>query len=158
MLARRHRRLVIPGLVVLLAGAILLGVALGAVWISPWTSLRLIGWRLHLTGRPTGVPQSTEVILFQLRLPRVLLAALVGAALAAAGTVFQALFRNPMADPAIIGVSSGAALGAIVVILIGAGGALDAMGVSAPAFVGALLTALLVYRLGPVGAPGSAPA
>src|SRR5213076_1486714 len=103
-------------------------------WISPLASIRLIVWRLHLSGRPHGIDKSTELILFQLRLPRVLLAALVGAALAAAGAVFQALFRNPMADPAIIGVSSGAALGAIIVLLLGAGGALDAMGVSAAAF------------------------
>ena len=108
-------------------------------------------WKLHLWGRPRGIPVSTELILFQLRLPRVLLAALVGAALAAAGTVFQALFRNPMADPAIIGVSSGAALGGIIVLLFGAGGALDAMGVSAAAFAGALATAFLVYRLAKLG-------
>src|SRR5207244_1261911 len=84
-------------------------------------SLRLIGWRLHLASWPNGVPRSTAVILFQLRMPRVALAALVGAALAVAGTVFQALFRNPMADPAIIGVSSGAAVGATAVILVGGG-------------------------------------
>jgi len=146
-----RRRLAIPVLAGILVGAVLVGVAFGAVWISPWTSLRLILWKLHLEGRPARVPLSTELILFQLRLPRVLLAALVGAALATAGAVFQALFRNPMADPAIIGVSSGAALGGIVVILLGAGGALDAMGVSGAAFVGALLTAFLVYRLARLG-------
>jgi iron complex transport system permease protein len=75
----------------------------------------------------------------------------VGAALATAGAVFQALFRNPMADPAIIGVSSGAALGAIVVILAGWGAALGGMGVSGAAFLGALGTAFLVYRLARLG-------
>jgi len=65
--------------------------------------------------------------------------------------VFQALFRNPMADPAIIGVSSGAALGAIAVILAGGGAALDGLGVSAAAFLGALATAFLVYRLARLG-------
>jgi iron complex transport system permease protein len=138
-------------LVVLLGASALLAVAVGAVWLSPWTSLRLIAWKLHLAGRPEGVAHSTSVILFQLRMPRVLLAATVGAALAAAGAVFQALFRNPMADPAIIGVSSGAALGAIVVILAGWGAALDGMGVSGAAFVGALATAFLVYRLARLG-------
>jgi iron complex transport system permease protein len=150
MLARR-RHLVIPGLVVLLGVAILVSVAVGAVWISPWDSLRLIAWKVDLTPRPKGVLHSTSVILFQLRLPRVLLAALVGAALAAAGTVFQALFRNPMADPAIIGVSSGAALGAITVILAGGGAALGGLGVPAAAFVGALGTGFLVYRLARLG-------
>src|SRR3989441_6957439 len=138
-------------LAALLACAILLAVAFGAVWISPWDSVRLMAWKLHLIARPTAIPQSTAVILFQLRLPRVLLAALVGAALAVAGTVFQALFRNPMADPAIIGVSSGAALGAIAVILAGWGAAFGQMATPAAAFAGALATAVLVYRLARVG-------
>jgi iron complex transport system permease protein len=151
MLSPRGRRLVVPGLVVLLAASALVALAVGAVWLSPMTSLRLVAWKLHLAGRPQSVPHSASVILFQLRLPRVLLAAMVGAALAAAGAVFQALFRNPMADPAIIGVSSGAALGAIIVILAGWGAALDGLGVSGAAFVGALATAFLVYRLARLG-------
>jgi cobalamin transport system permease protein len=150
MLGPHHRRVVIPALVVLLGTSVVAAVAFGSVWVSPWTSIRLMGWKLHLVGRP-DVDRSTEVILFQLRLPRVLLAALVGAALAAAGAVFQALFRNPMADPAIIGVSSGAALGAIAVILVGEGAAFGGMGVSGAAFVGALATAFLVYRLSRLG-------
>ncbi len=139
------------GLVVLLAGSMLAGVAFGSVWISPPTSLRLLAWKLHATGHPTGIPDSMGVILFQLRLPRVLLAALVGGALAAAGAVFQGLFRNPLADPAIIGVSSGAALGAIAVILAGGGAALGGLGVPAAAFAGALATGFLVYRLARIG-------
>jgi iron complex transport system permease protein len=150
MLARK-RRFVVPGLVVVLGLAILAAVAVGAVWISPWDSVRLFGWKLGMIARPTSIPDSSSVILFQLRLPRVLLAALVGAALASAGAVFQALFRNPMADPAIIGVSSGAALGAIGVILTGGGAALGGLGVTAAAFLGALGTAFLVYRLARIG-------
>src|SRR5438034_697479 len=135
----------------LLIGSVLAGVAFGAVWISPLSSARLLAWKLHLTARPAGVPTSTEVILFQLRLPRVLLAAVVGAALATAGAVFQALFRNPLADPAIVGVSSGAALGAIAVILAGGGAAFGGLEVPAAAFVGALATGFLVYRLARIG-------
>ncbi len=75
----------------------------------------------------------------------------VAAALATAGAVFQALFRNPMADPAIIGVSSGAALGAIAVILLGGQVALAGMGVPVGAFAGALATGLVVYRLARLG-------
>jgi iron complex transport system permease protein len=150
MLGPSRRRLVFPVLVGLLAASMVAAVAFGSVWIGPWTSIRLVAWKLHLAGRP-DVDRSTQVILFQLRLPRVLLAALVGAALAAAGAVFQALFRNPMADPAIIGVSSGAALGAIVVILAGGGAALGGMGVSGAAFAGAVATAFLVYRLSRLG-------
>src|SRR2546428_6121062 len=153
MLAPRRQRLVLPGLVALLIGSALVAVAIGAVWVSPWTSLRLFAWKLHVAGRPHGVPHSTEVILFQLRLPRVLLAAVVGAGLAAAGAVFQALFRNPMADPAIIGVSSGAALGAIAVILAGGAALAGGLAVPAVAFAGAVATAFLVYRLARPGPP-----
>jgi iron complex transport system permease protein len=146
-----RRRSAIPALVALLAASIVLGVALGSVWISPWTVLRLFAWKLHLTGPPAGVPAGDAVIIFQLRLPRVLLAAVVGAGLAVAGVVFQALFRNAMADPAIIGVSSGAALGAIIVILSGWGGALGGSATAAAAFLGAVITAVLVYRLARIG-------
>jgi iron complex transport system permease protein len=143
-------RAVMTGLVVALVVAVLLGVALGTVWISPWDTLRLVGWKLHLLDRP-HVSMATQVILFQLRLPRVLLAVLVGAALATAGTLFQGLFRNPMADPAIIGVSSGAALAAIAVIVAGGGSALGGLGLTGAAFVGAVATAFLVYRLARIG-------
>jgi cobalamin transport system permease protein len=146
-----RRGAVFGALVALLACSILAGVTFGAVWISPLTSVRLFGWRLHLAGRPAGIDPATQVILFQLRLPRVLLAGLVGAALATAGAVFQALFRNPLADPAIIGVSSGAALGAITVILAGGSALAGGLGLPAAAFAGALVTGFLVYRLARVG-------
>jgi iron complex transport system permease protein len=129
----------------------LLGVGIGTVGISPATTIRLIGWKLGLTGFPDGVPASTAVILFELRVPRVLLGVTVGAALAASGAVFQALFRNPMADPAIVGVSSGAALGAVAVILLGGGVLVGGLAVPAAAFVGALAVAFLVYRLARIG-------
>jgi iron complex transport system permease protein len=134
----------------LLVGAVLLAVGVGAVWISPSTTLRLVAWKLGIAGRPAGVPQSLEIILFELRIPRVLLAVVVGAALAAAGTVFQALFRNPLADPAIIGVSSGAALGAVAAMLV-TGGFAGGLVVPAAAFVGALAAGALVYRIARVG-------
>ncbi|MDQ3990789.1 MAG: iron ABC transporter permease, partial [Actinomycetota bacterium] len=125
-------------------------VSVGTVWISPGTVVRLAGWRLGLWARP-DVPASVEVILFQLRLPRVALGMLVGAGLAVSGAVFQALFRNPMADPAIIGVSSGAALGAVLAILGGAGTVLAGLGVSVAAFAGAMAVAVAVYRLARIG-------
>jgi ABC-type Fe3+-siderophore transport system permease subunit len=145
------RRGVGPVLVALLAIACLLAVGLGTVWIPPGTTLRLLAWKLGLTGAPAGIPHSTAVILFDLRLPRVLLAAVVGAALAASGAIFQALFRNPMADPAIIGVSSGAALGAIAAILLGGGVLAGGLAVPVAAFGGALAVAFLVYRLARIG-------
>jgi iron complex transport system permease protein len=138
-------------LVLILIAAALLAVGLGAVWISPGDAVRLVGWKLGLGGRPAEIPASTAVILFQLRLPRVVLAMLVGSALAVSGTVFQALFRNPMADPAIVGVSSGAALGAIIVIVLGGGALLGGLAVSAAAFGAALMVAIVVYRLARIG-------
>jgi iron complex transport system permease protein len=134
-----------------LLGAILLAVAVGAVWVSPLTTLRILVWKLGLIDRPEDITRPAEVIVLQLRLPRVLLAGIVGAALAASGAVFQGLFRNPMADPAIIGVSSGAALGAILVIVTVGAGSLGALAVPAAAFAGAMATALVVYRLARIG-------
>jgi iron complex transport system permease protein len=98
-----------------------------------------------------GVARSAEVIVFQLRLPRVLLAAIVGAALAASGMVFQGLFRNALADTAIIGVSSGAALAAVLVIVTIGAGSLGALALPLAAFIGAMATALAVYRLARIG-------
>ena len=132
----RRFRWTMAVLVLALAGAVLVAVAVGAVWISPWTTLHIFAWKLHLTGRPPGLSRATEVIVLQLRLPRVVLAVLVGAGLGVSGMVFQGLFRNPLADPAVIGVSSGAALGAIVVIVAGGGAAAGGLLVSAAAFGG----------------------
>jgi iron complex transport system permease protein len=147
----KRRPGVLVALIAVLVGACLLGVGIGTVWIPPTSTVRLLGWRLGLTGYPAGVPESTAVILFELRIPRVLLGVTVGGALAASGAVFQALFRNPMADPAIVGVSSGAALGAVAVILAGGGVLAGGLAVPVAAFVGALGVAFLVYRLARIG-------
>jgi iron complex transport system permease protein len=147
---RRYRRVLIL-LAVAFVASFLVAVAVGAVWISPLAAVRLIAWKVGLAAYPRGVPHPTEVILFELRLPRVVLATVVGAALACSGLVFQGLFRNPLADPAIIGVSSGAALGAIAVIVTIGAGSLGAFGVPLAGFCGALATALLVYRLARIG-------
>jgi iron complex transport system permease protein len=95
----------------------------------------------------SGWPRS-RVILWELRLPRALLGAFVGAALATAGAVFQGLFRNPLADPFVVGVSGGAALGAVGAIVLGL--SVPFLGIApmaATAFLGGLGAALVVYRL-----------
>jgi iron complex transport system permease protein len=148
--AVRYRRL-LAALGIALVAALLVAVAVGAVWVSPVDTLRLVAWKLGLADRPQDVSRAAEVIVFELRLPRVLLAAIVGAALAASGTVFQGLFRNALADPAIIGVSSGAALGAVLVIVTVGAGALGTLGLPLAAFAGATATAFAVYRLARVG-------
>lgn len=96
----------------------------------------------------TGGDGPASVIVLDLRLPRALLAFLVGAALAGSGAVFQALFRNPLADPFVAGVSGGAALGAVAASVCGVQTGLFGIGAaSLAAFAGALGAALLVYRI-----------
>jgi iron complex transport system permease protein len=140
---RRTIGVTIAGLAVLLAAAGL-GLALGAVPVSPAEVARA------LAGRTAEELSATLVV--GLRLPRVLLAALAGAGLAAAGVGFQALTRNPLADPAVLGVASGAALGAVVAQIAGLEGSLlAAVGVSVVAFAGALAAAASVYLIASVG-------
>ncbi len=95
------------------------------------------------------VPTTQQVIVADIRLPRIALAATVGFALAAAGTVMQGFFRNPLADPSIIGVSSGAAAGAVAAIAFPA--LVPFGGLHLSAFVGALVTAFLVYAIATEG-------
>jgi len=94
------------------------------------------------TGAVPADPDAATAIVLSLRLPRIALAAVVGFGLATAGTVMQGFFRNPMADPAIIGVSSGAAVGAVAVIALGS---LVPLGIETAAFAGALVAAFAVY-------------
>ena len=92
--------------------------------------------------------QQARAVLLDIRLPRVLLALLVGAGFGSAGSALQALFRDPLADPGLIGISSGAALGAATLIVLGPViGAVSLGWLPVAAFIGALLVATLVYRL-----------
>ncbi len=134
---------VIAGLAVALAVSIVAGVALGAVRIPPGDVLRAIARALSSVASGT-----TDAVVWDLRVPRVLLAALVGAALAGAGVLYQALFRNALADPYILGVSSGAGLGATIVLVLAGSSALGSLvGVPLGAFAGALCTVLVVVGL-----------
>ncbi|MET9375852.1 iron chelate uptake ABC transporter family permease subunit [Streptomyces sp. NPDC002992] len=104
----------------------------------------------HLGGTPSGVGPIRDGIIWNLRLPRTLLAAVCGAGLALCGAVMQSLLRNPLADPFVLGVSSGASTGAVVVVVLGVGG--GALSVSAGAFAGAVCSfaamLLLSHTLG----------
>lgn len=130
-----------------------LSLALGPVSLPLGDTLRAA---LRLLGLPLAADasvQQAELILSQIRMPRTLLGLAVGMVLALCGVAMQGLFRNPLADPGLVGVSSGAALGAAVAIVGGAafGGLPDAFApylLSAFAFVGGLLVTALVYRLG----------
>jgi iron complex transport system permease protein len=129
------------GLSLLLALAIFLSLSIGAVTINPaevWAGLTA----------PKAVSPATRTILWDFRLGRALLAALVGAALAGAGAAFQGLFRNPLADPFVIGASGGAALGATLAITLGWTASVLGFGpVPLAAFGGALLAVGLAYTL-----------
>ncbi|MFD8791015.1 FecCD family ABC transporter permease [Streptomyces vinaceus] len=151
-----------PAVVVLLVAALLAsavaGLALGPVRIAPGQVLDIV---LGGPGRRGGAFAS---IVWDVRMPRVLLGAVVGAGLAVAGTVLQALVRNPLADPFLLGASSGASLGAVLVIVLGAGaagaagtagtagalgviGAIGALGVPAAAFAGSMGALVAVYAM-----------
>lgn len=131
-------RLALLGLLLLLALALLLGAALGAYPIPP---AAIPGILL----RGEGVEYQ---VLTALRLPRVLGAALVGGLLALAGAVLQGLFRNPLVDPGLIGVSSGAALGAaLFIVLVPGAGPLEVYALPLFAFLGGLLATSLLWRL-----------
>lgn len=98
------------------------------------------------------IPRTAEVIITQIRLPRVLCGALVGAALATAGVTYQGIFRNPMADPYVIGASTGATVGSALVLVLGVG--VSFLGVNTVqvfAFVGSFITVLVVYNISRVG-------
>lgn len=108
----------LPVLAGLLAGVMLVATALGSVAVPLDVTWRVILKNLGLAAADS-VDQKWDVIIFLIRLPRVLGAALIGAALAVAGTVMQGMLRNPMADPGIVGVSSGAGFGAVLAIALG---------------------------------------
>jgi len=102
----------------------------------------LYGWQEGYT----GLTPSEKTIIFSIRLPRVIFAGLVGASLSVAGVIFQALLRNPLADPFILGISSGSAVGAIIGIITGLGAV--PFGVPGLAFLGAIFTVALVFLIG----------
>lgn len=124
-----------------LGAVVVVSLGTGAVGIPPGRALTIVGDHLGLGRGPGG---RDDAVLWQVRMPRVLLAALVGAALGVAGAALQAVFRNPLAEPAVIGVSSGAAAGAVFAIVTGAA-FLGTRTVPVAAFVGALTAMLVVY-------------
>jgi iron complex transport system permease protein len=151
----RARPALEPLLIVLLLGAGAAAIATGPVPIPPWTVLAIVLNRLGLPLAQAWTDVAATIVL-DLRLPRVLLAMVVGAGLGGAGTVFQGLLRNPLADPYIIGVSAGAAFGATLAITSGlAVGLLGLAATPLAALAGAVGATSLVYALARRG--GDAP-
>lgn len=147
----RRYALVLAGMVALIGIAALAGLMIGSVTIPAGTALAIV---VHwLSGGILIEPdwrQAYEIIIVQTRIPRVILAAVVGASLGVAGMVIQAIVRNPLAGPSILGVSSGAATGAVIVMRFG----LIALGVFTlhiAAFVGGLVALTIVFWIARTG-------
>ena len=144
---RRPLPVVLAICLVLLVAVMTAGVAIGSVGLSPGSVWQVIVD--HLSGHPQDTV--ADAIVWQIRLPRVLLAAVVGAALTTAGTVVQALVRNSLADPFLLGVSSGASVGATAVLLFGAFAALGVWAISAGSVLGAVAAMAAVFLVSRTG-------
>ncbi|MFZ5826338.1 MAG: FecCD family ABC transporter permease [Bacillota bacterium] len=154
MRAVRGRRVLLIALGALLLSLVLAG-AVGSVRIAPEEVVRILIHRMGVLLQPTW-PETHALILWDIRLPRVLMGMLVGMALSVAGGAYQGLFKNPLADPYVLGVSAGAAVGAATAIAfvdkaLGLTGLWKLGPVPLFAFAGGLGAVTLVYRLAAVG-------
>ena len=148
----RRRIYAMIGLSALLVVVVALATTIGSVEIPLSTTSGILLSKLPLVDITPSWTGASETIIMEIRLPRVILAGVVGAALAVAGATYQGLFRNPLADPYLIGVAQGAALGAVIGFLL----PVDWQGfgfglVPLFAFVGALISVAIVYNLARVG-------
>lgn len=131
-----------------LVAAVLAAVLTGPVDLSPMAVLQEIVDRLPFVDVESGLDSRQAAIVWELRVPRAVLGALVGATLAVAGAAYQGVFRNPLADPYLLGVAAGAGLGAtLAIVAVGSGSIL----VPAAAFIGAVVAVVATYALGSAG-------
>ncbi|MEI7831830.1 MAG: iron ABC transporter permease [bacterium] len=146
MISQRRISLILISLGVLLVISVIFATGIGgSAVVRPGDVPRVI-W--HHLGGPMSTSDMLDMIVWQIRLPRIALALLVGASLAVAGALMQSLFHNPMADPYIVGVSSGAALGAVLAVTLGLQFAFAGFVTrSLFAFIGAVAVTGLVYFL-----------
>lgn len=145
----RRPQLLIVLLLASCVAAVILSVAIGSVGIAPARVVNVIGGRL-LPWFVTPVDGLDDQIVWEFRLPRALLGFVVGAALAVAGAVLQAVVRNPLADPFVFGVSSGASVAAVAALTLTTG-MFAAVSMPVAAFAGALITTVLVFVLAQQG-------
>lgn len=142
----RRRALVVACALLALLVAVFVSVLVGPAGLTPRGVLLDMADRLPLVDVESGLSTRQRAILWDIRMPRTVLGVLVGAMLAVAGAAYQGVFRNPLADPYLLGVSSGAGLGATLAIVVG--GAAGFAGVPVAAFVGGLLAVAATYTLG----------
>ena len=146
----RLARLVILALILAAAAMFVASIMTGAADASLGNVLR---WLFGVEGAEQALSVRDRIIILDIRLPRAVMGLLVGASLAVSGAIMQGLFRNPLADPALVGISSGASLGAVLTIVLGSSlfGALFAVfgfyALPVAAFLGCLMTTLLLYRI-----------
>jgi iron complex transport system permease protein len=138
--------MVLPALGVALAAVFTLSLGIGAVHVAPMQVTAILADRVLSLDLGVDYTQQQELVLWNIRLPRVLMGMLSGAGLAVAGAALQGIFRNPLADPGLIGSSSGGAVGAVGVIMLGTA-PLGSFTLPIAAFGGALLVTSLVYAL-----------
>jgi iron complex transport system permease protein len=149
---RRTRIISLMGLGIVLIIIIGIATSIGSVSIPLGTTFSILADKLPFVDINQTWQNAAATIVLDIRLPRIILAGLVGAALAIAGATYQGLFRNPLADPYLIGVAQGASLGAVIGFLLPAAWNLSALGVIPVfAFAGAIIATLVVYLLARVG-------
>lgn len=146
----RLAQLLILALLAMAAAMFAASIMTGAADASLGNVLR---WLLGVEGAEQALNARDRIIILDIRLPRAVMGLLVGASLAVSGAIMQGLFRNPLADPALVGISSGASLGAVLTIVLGSSlsGALFAVfgfyALPVAAFLGCLVTTMLLYRI-----------
>src|SRR5271169_1019621 len=134
-------RAIVIGAVLALLLVVVTAIGVGPYHLAPRDLLAFL--IAKATGAALPLPASAETVILQIRLPRVLAATAVGAALAASGAAYQSLFRNPLVSPDILGVSAGAAFGAVVGIFL----SLSVLAVEATSFAGGLAAVIIVYAI-----------
>jgi iron complex transport system permease protein len=139
-------RLALPAAVVFLIAAMLTGALVGPVHIGVGDVLRATG--AHIFGLRSPLRGASDAIVWELRLPRVVLGVIVGGTLAVAGAAYQGVFRNPLADPYLLGAAAGAGLGATLVVAYAPGSAPERDLLPLAAFVGAAVAVVIAYVLG----------
>jgi iron complex transport system permease protein len=148
-----RRRRVVLGLALALPVALLAAASAGSVPLPPRAVIRSL---LRAAGVPAGeaLSGSSETILWVVRLPRVLLAAVIGGGLAVVGATLQSVFRNPLADSGLLGVGAGAALGAVAAVRMGWAGS-SFLALPLAAFAGAMMAVLALYALSQIVGGGT---
>ncbi|KGR89121.1 ABC transporter permease [Ureibacillus massiliensis 4400831 = CIP 108448 = CCUG 49529] len=143
---KKNSRLFMAFLCCILFISMMMAILIGSVGITPTIILEVLFYKLGIITEVSAT-NSQQIIIWEIRVPRVLLAAIVGAALAISGAAVQALVKNSIADPYILGVSSGASVGATSVILLGTFSAFGVYALSVAAFLGSIVAVTFVFLL-----------